>query len=375
MLFKISIIIGTRPNIIKIIKLYNILKSVFNISLIHTGQHHSSSMKNIFFDELDLPNPDYSFFIKSNIIAGVLQDLIYSNFKNPSNIISRLLNTNSSLLGQIGEIMDNITSALNIIKPDLVIVVGDVTSTLAGALSAYKLNIPIAHIESGLRSTDLSMPEEVNRILVDHLSTYYFITEPSGIINLQNENYHDHLYLVGNTMIDTLKLNKDKIDNIHLNFNIKNYIVVTLHRPSNVDNDEVLQNIVSNLKIIYDKGINIIFPVHPRTKSKLKQKENNFITFIEPQGYLEFIHLIKNSLYVITDSGGIQEETTSLGIRCFTLRKNTERPITLIKNGGTNTLINDINEIEIIKFDYNPFKLWDGNASVRIRDILLKLSY
>jgi UDP-N-acetylglucosamine 2-epimerase (non-hydrolysing) len=374
---RITFIIGTRPNFIKASSLYHSLKKYFDIILIHTGQHTQSNMYTVFFKQLHLPVPDYSFEIKSKSKANILDNELYNNYSPSTCYIDILLHNNN--LGQISEIRNKIRLLLYNLKPNLVIVFGDVTSTLAGTLAAYSLQIPIAHIESGLRSGDLSMPEEVNRILVDKLSTYYFISEPSGLDNLRGEGYSKNLYLVGNTMIDTLKNHLNDITNCTTDcitkFNFKNYIVVTLHRPNNVDNNIKLSAIIEQLNILANKYM-IVFPIHPRTKSKMKLDNINNIHFIEPLGYFEFIKLLLGCVFVITDSGGIQEETTSLGIRCYTIRQNTERPITLVSNGGTNSLINDINEIEENELNLSHKnteiidKLWDGNTSFRIRQIL-----
>jgi UDP-N-acetylglucosamine 2-epimerase (non-hydrolysing) len=328
-------------------------------------------MNSIFFDQLNIPHADYFLNTNMNLLpAGSMQSVLYKKFNMDmiESLIDDLLIKND--LGQISCIKDTLTKIFNNITPDLVIVFGDVTSTLASALTAYNMHIPIAHIESGLRSGDLTMPEEVNRILVDHMSSYYFISEPYGIINLLHEGFNKHLYIVGNTMIDTLYSIREKLYKPPYN----NYILVTLHRPSNVDNNEYITSILDDFKKISEQ-YTIIFPIHPRTKSNINVKEYPYIHFIEPQGYIDFISLIKYSHFVITDSGGIQEETTALEIPCFTLRKNTERPVTLIENGGTNSLINNINEIE--RIDCHMSKLikilWDGNTALRITDILTNL--
>ena len=370
---------GTRPNIIKLAYLYKILVTNFNVTIVHTGQHKSFSMNSIFFKQLDLPIPQYFLNMNTNQLpAGSMQNSLYKNFNfiNIDNIIDNLLHNNN--LGQISDIKNKLKPILQKNNPDLILVFGDVTSTLASALTSFYLKIPIAHIESGLRSFDLTMPEEINRIIVDHISQYYFITEQSGINNLIKEGHCKHLYLVGNTMIDTLKNNMSNIINTNT-ISYHNYIIITLHRPSNVDNINKLVGIMNNLKNLSHK-YTILFPIHPRTKSNIKLEEHKHIQFIDPLGYFEFIKLVMHSKFVITDSGGIQEETTSLNIKCFTLRNNTERPITLIENGGTNTLINDINEIEekmFIKTNLNKYKLiqnlWDGKSSEKIVNILKKI--
>ena len=372
-------IVGTRPNIIKLAHLYKILVTHFNVTIVHTGQHKSFSMNSIFFKELNLPKPDFFLDMNTHLLpAGSIQNSLYKHFnlKKINNIIDTLLHCNN--LGQISDIKNKLKPILQNNNPELVIVFGDVTSTLASALTAFYLKIPIAHIESGLRSFDLTMPEEINRIIVDHISQYYFTTEQSGIDNLIREGHSKHIYLVGNTMIDTLKNNMSNILNIKDSI-YNNYIILTLHRPSNVDNINKLVGIMNNLKNL-SRRYTIIFPIHPRTKSNIKLEEHKYIQFIDPLGYFEFIKLVMHSKFVITDSGGIQEETTSLNIKCFTLRKNTERPITLVENGGTNTLINNINEIEekmLIKTNLNKYKLiqnlWNGKSSEKIVNIIKKI--
>lgn len=350
---KIIIIVGARPNFIKAYPVYQSLKNNYELTLIHTGQHFDEKMSKIFFEDMGFSKPDIQFNLSSKTKAGDFDDKLYINnsslLENKNIVIDQLLNYDGSKLGQLGEIRDKLIYQFELLNPNLVMVFGDVTSTLAGALAAKKLNIKIAHIESGLRSFDLNMPEEINRILTDHLTDYYFITEESGLHNLKKENLNNNLYLVGNTMIDCLFMFKNiaLLTQSHKKLNKKkdNYILVTLHRPSNVDNLDNLKKIIQDI-ITLSKQENIIFPIHPRTKEKLKKlqlfdKMENIKT-CEPVGYLEFLCLQMNAKYIITDSGGIQEETTVLNIPCFTLRHNTERPSTLIENGGTNTLIKQI---------------------------------
>ena len=326
--------------------LYNKLKKTNNnIYLIHTGQHYDNNMNKIFLEEFKL-KPDIQFRLES---------------KNESE--------------QLGEIIINLSKYFIEIKPDIVIVFGDVTSTLAGGLVANKMGIKLVHIESGLRSYDNSMPEEINRILVDKISDIHIITEESGIINLEKEGIKNN-YLVGNTMIDTLIefLPEIRIRNYNNKLNISNYIVLTLHRQSNVNNINKLNNILEKINNISNKySIKIIYPKHPRIKEVLYY---NNIKIIEPLGYIDFMSLINNSRIVITDSGGIQEETTFLNIPCLTLRNNTERPFTLIENGGTNKLINITNleqEIDFLlknKINKKEDKLNDGKVSDKIINII-----
>jgi UDP-N-acetylglucosamine 2-epimerase (non-hydrolysing) len=362
---KIVFIVGTRPNFIKAFPLFEVMNNdkKYNLTLIHTGQHFDKNMSHIFFEQMKCQKPNY-----------------YLNI------------TTKTQAGQLGEIITSLEQKFNEIKPDLVLVFGDVTSTIAGALTAHKIGIKLAHVESGLRSGDLTMPEEVNRILVDRISDYHFVTEPSGQTNLEDEGIgKDNVYLVGNTMIDSLMKYKKLIDKNNCYKNLKlntyDYIVITLHRPSNVDDIDKLKLIISELCKIsgYKK---LVWPIHPRTRinlSKLNNVNLSNILLVEPLGYLEFMNLVSNSYCVITDSGGIQEETTVLDIPCFTLRDNTERPITLIENGGTNMLVNINNMCDNvlncgnIKNTMNDSAktlvdgLTDGLASQRILDIIQKI--
>lgn len=273
-------------------------------------------------------------------------------------------------------------------SPDAVLVVGDVNSTLACALVAAKSGIKTAHVEAGLRSFDRTMPEEINRVLTDTISDILFVSEPSGLINLEREGIDgSKVHFIGNVMIDTLELHKEKAAKSHVLDDLKlqagKYGVVTLHRPSNVDQHQALTRILDGLEHI-QKEIKLVFPIHPRTlthlaSSGLSQKLNNLpnLLIIQPLGYLDFLKLMSESRIVITDSGGIQEETTILGIPCLTVRENTERPITITE--GTNTLVGmDTNRIirgyeeslNRVKPLTRP-KFWDGKASERIMQILL----
>jgi UDP-N-acetylglucosamine 2-epimerase (non-hydrolysing) len=302
------------------------------------------------------------------------------NTINKDELINTIINYDYNKIGQLGEIIIKLKMYLSNIKPDLVIVFGDVTSTLSASITCHILNIKLAHVESGLRSNDISMPEEVNRILTDHITDIFFITEPQGKSNLIKEGHTNNLHYVGNTMIDTQKefLNIALNTNFHKSITNKVYILLTLHRPSNVDNLNRLRSIFNDLIKLSDR-MTIIYPIHHRTKKNLIKlgiyqslvNDNNFI-LIQPQGYLQFTCLMANAYYVITDSGGVQEETTGLNIPCFTLRPNTERPITLIDNGGTNTLIHNISDINYIPTHYRC-NVWDGKASNRIKDILIDI--
>ena len=325
----------------------------------HTGQHYDVNMSKIFFEELELPQPDFYLGVGSGSHAE-----------------------------QTAKIMIEFEKVLIQENPDLVIVVGDVNSTIACSLVAVKLGIKVAHVEAGLRSFDRTMPEEINRLLTDQIADYLFVTEKSGIENLKNEGIPDEkIFFVGNTMIDSLVHYLPKIENStildDLNLKPREYIVVTLHRPSNVDNPENLVKIFNEFKKIAEK-IKIVFPIHPRTKRTLQSANIDYehpnILLIEPVGYISFIKLVKNSLIVLTDSGGIQEETTYLKIPCLTLRKNTERPITA--EIGTNKLIGiEYNKIaeECFETINNPPKnsqippLWDGKAAERITAKVIEL--
>ncbi|MBT8196181.1 MAG: UDP-N-acetylglucosamine 2-epimerase (non-hydrolyzing), partial [Bacteroidia bacterium] len=298
-------------------------------------------------------------------------------------LITELLTEPPKNLGQIGEIRERLMNAFKLIRPDLVMVFGDVTSTLAGALAAKKAGVQLAHVEAGLRSHDLSMPEEVNRILTDSISDYLFVSEESGLVNLKKEGLDKgNVHLVGNTMIDSqakfleVALKKEYYKEHGLNK--MSYVVFTLHRPENVDNKEKLISILDEI-LVLSKKHPVIFPIHHRTLklirqigylTKLKSSENIVLT--KALGYLEFTSLMANAMFIITDSGGLQEESTALNIPCFTLRKNTERPATLIENNGTNQLIQEISSIHL-KECKSSIKLWDGKAAGRIKDVLLQI--
>lgn len=355
-MLKILNIVGARPNFMKIAPLIRAMDKEKNIikKLVHTGQHYDPALSDIFFQELKIPSPDIHLEIGSLPREE-----------------------------QISKISEAFFKILKIEKPDLVIVVGDVNSTIACARPAKENKIKVAHIEAGLRSFDLSMPEELNRIETDCISDLLYVTEESGMINLAKEKVPGKAKLVGNVMIDTLV---DSLDNIkkskiiaNLKLNKGQYFISTFHRPSNVDTKESLRSLISKIKLICS-NLPLILPLHPRTKNSL----NNFGLFeeflaiknlilIEPLGYNDFLSLVLAAKAVITDSGGIQEETTFLGIPCLTLRENTERPSTI--DLGTNILIgNDENKlkIELDKIMQGNFKkstcppLWDGKAAERI---------
>ena len=375
---KIFLIIGARPNFMKAFPVYEALKNDFDIILVHTGQHFDAKMSDVFFNQLKFPKPDINLSLEKKTKSGDFDDKMYVNnegyLKDKDVVIQELMNYDGDL-GQLGEIRDKLKAEFEKGKPDLVIVFGDVTSTLAAGLAAKKLNIDLAHVESGLRSGDMLMPEEVNRVLTDHITKYYFITEQSGVDNLKNIGITENVYLVGNTMIDTQKkyLQQALDTKYHKTLDVKSteYVLITLHRPSNVDDMNKLKEIFDDFEEL-SKTEKLVYPIHPRTKNNLeklgylqKVQENPNIILDEPLGYLEFTCLMANCKYLVTDSGGLQEESTALDIPCFTLRENTERPSTLIENHGTNQMIHKISEIEL-KECKGSMDLWDGDASIYI---------
>lgn len=356
-------IVGTRPNIIKITQFEKVLKqfSHFSNLLVHTGQHYHHNMSDVFFSELEMKDPD-----------------IFLNVGKNSTIF------------QISQIMQKLEKIVLDYQPDMIFVVGDVNSTLAGALVANKMGIKLVHIESGLRSYDKKMPEENNRILTDAVTDIFFVTEESGVNNLLKEGKKkEDIHFVGNTMIDTLvafekKILKSKIID-KLDIKLKEFALMTMHRPACVDTKEGLSKLI-NIILELTKTIKIIFPCHPRTINKLKEmkfykelKSNKNLLLLEPAGYLDFQNLVLNSRFVITDSGGIQEETTFRKIPCITLRPNTERPVTTYL--GSNTLLDfDITSIiscveSIMNGKYKESHippLWDGRATERIFEVVDK---
>ena len=363
---KIISVVGARPNFMKVAPNYKTIIEKHQIAnlkiehlICHTGQHYDKRMSKVFFEELELPKPDFYLGIGSG-----------------------------SHTEQTARIMLEFEKVLISEKPELLIVVGDVNSTIACSLTAVKLGIKVAHIEAGLRSFDRSMPEEINRILTDSISDYLFVTEKSGLDNLKQEGVDDRkIHFVGHVMIDSLInfLPKAEKSNVLQEFCLEknNYILVTMHRPSNVDNAENLTELIFMLRKL-SRNKKIIFPIHPRTRKNLEKfrielNQNKNLKITDPIGYLDFIWLIKNAQLILTDSGGIQEESTFLGVQCITLRQSTERPITV--DVGTNHLIGDDfikaeNAAEEIlngkiKLGKIP-ELWDGKASERIVEILIR---
>lgn len=366
-------IVGARPNFMKMAPIHKELlkyKSKILHKIIHTGQHYDEKMSDIFFKELELPKP--------HIYLGI---------------------GSKSHAEQTALIMIKLEKVLLKEKPDLVLVYGDVNSTIAAGLVCSKMYIkngnpiPVAHIESGLRSFDRTMPEEINRILTDNISDFLFITEKSGYNNLIKFGFDKKkLFFIGNTMIDSLNhyLEKAKKSRIldELCISKKSYVLVTLHRPSNVDskkNLEIIIKILNRINLI-NNSAEIVFPIHPRTlkmigKYKLSKGLNTIKNLIitEPMGYIDFLELTKNAKYVLTDSGGIQEETTFLKVPCITLRSNTERPVTVTE--GTNTVCGlniekiskEIRRIESGRTMASKVpKYWDGKAAERIVQVLMR---
>jgi UDP-N-acetylglucosamine 2-epimerase (non-hydrolysing) len=358
---KIINIVGARPNFMKIAPIHReMLKSgTIEPILVHTGQHYDEKMSKTFFVELGMPEPD--------VYLGV---------------------GSGSHANQTAAVMTEIETLLIREKPDWLVVVGDVNSTIAASLAASKLHIPIAHVEAGLRSFDRNMPEEINRILTDSISDLMFVTEQSGLDNLEKEGVNPaKVKFVGNVMIDSLVDHLEKaqtqstlVDN---GLREKDFVLMTLHRPSNVDNEENMNLIIDILEII-EKELPVLFPIHPRTlkmlgnlnlESRIKSMKNLKLT--EPLGYLSFLKLMNSAKFVLTDSGGIQEETTFLKTPCLTLRENTERPITA--DIGTNRLVGldrnailkgfrDAMDCKFVESQIPP--LWDGKAAQRIVKIL-----
>lgn len=360
---KIIHVVGARPNFIKIASILRGCSKFPEIEsiLVHTGQHYDDQMSKSFFDELEIPRPDINLEVGSGSHAQ-----------------------------QTAEIMKRFEQVVNDIKPDAVLVVGDVNSTVACVLVASKLGVKTIHVEAGLRSFDRTMPEEINRILTDSISNILFVTEPSGLQNLKNEGIESsRIHFVGNVMIDTLEtfIDKSKMRPVleQMNLQVENYALLTLHRPSNVDDEAAFGRIIEAMDHI-QRHLKIVFPVHPRTYNninrnglgkKLKSQTNVMLT--NPLGYLDFMKLMSSARIIITDSGGIQEETTVLGIPCLTVRENTERPITITE--GTNRLVGtDTDKIisgfhESLaskKLSSRP-QYWDGKASQRIAQILARM--
>jgi UDP-N-acetylglucosamine 2-epimerase (non-hydrolysing) len=361
-MLRITLIAGARPNFIKIAPIIHALnknseRSVFDYRLVHTGQHFDEKMSHTFFKQLNIPEPDV------NLNCG-----------------------GGSQAEQTAAIMITFEKELIANPTDLVLVVGDVTSTMACSIVAKKMNVKVAHVEAGIRSYDMRMPEEINRLVTDAITDYFFTTTVWSSENLKKAGVaEDKIFFVGNVMIDTLLSNRHKFvaPNFwnELNLAAKKYFVLTLHRPANVDQVENLLVLLNEITD-HSNGLPVLFPIHPRTAKVLQESgfTNPNLHIIEPLGYLEFNYLVENALCVITDSGGITEETTVMGIPCMTLRDNTERPETI--EIGTNELIGTNPKaiqpaLEILfnnqwKKGSIPEK-WDGKAAERIVNLLLAL--
>ena len=350
---KITLIAGARPNFIKIAPIIHALeeKSTHEYRLVHTGQHYDKNLSDSFFKDLRIPDPDCNL----NVGSGTQAE-------------------------QTAGIMIAFEHELNENPADFILVVGDVNSTLACSIVAKKLNIRVIHVEAGLRSRDMEMPEEINRIVVDSISDLYFTTtnEASQILLSEGKAKYK-IHFIGNVMIDSLAANQKNFIKPEILSRIENtYFALTLHRPSNVDRNDHLMELLNEIGTSLADDSVALFPVHPRTRAKINASQlPRQIIMIEPMRYLEFMYLIKHSIGVITDSGGIQEETTYLGIPCVTLRNNTERPETAIM--GTNEIIGDNRDRlnssikEIVNGDWKKGEIpekWDGHAAERMVEVL-----
>ena len=362
---KILNVVGARPNFMKIAPLHRAFVAhpkIKSSKILHTGQHYDAKMSDIFFNQLELPQPDYYLGIGGG-----------------------------SHTWATANIMLKFEEVLKEEKPDLVLVVGDVNSTVACTLVAVKMGIPTAHVEAGLRSGDRAMPEEINRLVTDSIADYLFVTEQSGMVHLAKEGVADEkIFFVGHVMIDSLIYFREKASKSNiiqkLGVEEKNYVLMTMHRPHNVDNEEGLKHILQIIKYAASHR-DVVFAIHPRTESRYKSfgfydelANVNRLTLLPPQGYFEFLKLMDNAELIITDSGGIQEETTYLQVPCMTFRDTTERPITV--DLGTNFLMADLNP-ETVRVQMEEIlsgkakkgvipPLWDGKASERVADILVK---
>lgn len=357
----IYLVAGARPNFMKIAPIVRALQGHPRLAfkIIHTGQHYDRDMNEVFFEELGIPAPD--------VFMGA---------------------GGGSHAEQTAKIMLGFEQLCQASRPDAVLVVGDVNSTLACSIVAKKLNIPVAHVEAGLRSGDMTMPEEINRLVTDSISDWFFVTEPSAVQHLQREGKPESaIHYVGHVMVDNVLYQADKlasVDTSHFDtaaFKAAHarFGVVTLHRPSNVDDAAMMQQIGGALKEIA-RELPLIFPVHPRTRANLEKFGVDLgphITLVGPQGYMAFLNLWKDAVMTLTDSGGLQEETTALGVPCITIRENTERPVTV--DEGSNVLAGT-DPVRIVaearkvlagqgKQGRRP-ALWDGQAAQRIVAVL-----
>ncbi len=356
----VFLVAGARPNFMKIAPIVRALRAHggLGFKIIHTGQHYDREMNEVFFEELGIPPPD--------VFMGA---------------------GGGSHAQQTAKIMLAFEELCQAERPDAVLVVGDVNSTLACSIVAKKLHIPVAHVEAGLRSGDMSMPEEINRLVTDSISDWFFVTEPSGVEHLRREGKTERaVHHVGHVMVDNVLYQAEKLAQSDATFETSDfkrrharYGVVTLHRPSNVDSAEMMGRIGGALKEIA-ADLPLLFPVHPRTRANLEKFGIDLgpnITLVGPQGYMAFLNLWKDAVAVLTDSGGLQEETTALGVPCITIRENTERPVTVAE--GTNVLAGTdpariVAETRKVmrgegKQGRRP-RLWDGRAAERIVRIL-----
>jgi UDP-N-acetylglucosamine 2-epimerase (non-hydrolysing) len=358
----IHIIAGARPNFMKIAPILRAAKKYSNTlecRLIHTGQHYDKAMSDVFFEELGIPKPDH------HLGCG-----------------------GGSHAEQTAKIMVAYEQLCLEEKPDILLVVGDVNSTLACSIVATKLHVPVAHVEAGLRSGDRDMPEEINRLVTDAISSWYFVTEPSGVEHLLHEGKPvESIHHVGHVMVDNVMFQSDilsqtpRVNSPASDFKKKHarYGVMTIHRPSNVDDKELFTALAVSLKKIAE-DLPLLFPVHPRTRQNMEKFGIDLgpnIELLPPLGYMDFLDAWKDAVLVLTDSGGLQEETTALGVPCLTLRENTERPVTVEE--GTNVLVGMdadaiTREVNLIlngevKLGRRPH-LWDGRAAERIMDVL-----
>ncbi len=363
---KVLSVVGARPNFMKVAPLHRAFSRQLNVvsKIVHTGQHYDERMSDIFFNQLELPEPDYYLGVGSGSHAVVT-----------------------------AKIMIAFEEIVLKEQPDLVLVVGDVNSTLACALVAKKLNIKLAHVEAGLRSGDREMPEELNRIVTDSISDLLFVTEHSGMVHLAREGVDpDKIFFVGNVMIDSLCDYREKAERLRLVESLglehNKFVLMTMHRPSNVDAADKIAVILDLIEGLCEK-MPVVFSMHPRTAKNIRhfgfeERLNNIsdLKILPPQGYIEFLSLMKNSRIIVTDSGGIQEESTFLKIPCLTIRSTTERPITITM--GTNVLIPKLDaklilshfnkRIEEVALPTGTPPLWDGKTAQRITDIICSKS-
>jgi UDP-N-acetylglucosamine 2-epimerase (non-hydrolysing) len=354
----LTVVSGARPNFMKVAPILweAAGRPGLTARLVHTGQHYDEKMAKLFFEQLRIPKPDVDLGVGSGSHAV-----------------------------QTAEVMKRFEPVLLDHRPDAVVVVGDVNSTIACALTAVKLGVPVAHVEAGLRSFDRTMPEEINRILTDAISEWLFVSEPSGVENLRKEGADPgRVFFVGNVMIDTLVACREQFGAAAgldaFGVRDREYVVLTLHRPASVDDQATLRGLLRAVECV-QRDLPVVFPVHPRTRKAMADMTVALpnLRLVDPLGYLEFMNLVSHARFVMTDSGGIQEETTFLGIPCVTMRTSTERPVTV--DQGTNVLVG-LDPDRIIAAAQTAAAaprgvrqvpdLWDGHAARRILDILTR---